>query len=147
VASFNKFNNWVHYLAGGVAGQAVSCASDTFNIMLTNTAPLATNTKYADISATEVANGNGYTTGGTAVGSTSISNSSGTEIFIGNAVTFTATGSIGPFQYAVLYDATPTDKPLAGWWNYASSITLAASETFTVQPSSQTTGGTIFTLV
>ena len=144
--AFNKFNNWVHYVAGGVSGQVVKCASDTFKVLLTNTAPVATNTKYADISATEVANGNGYVTGGTAVGSTSTSNSSGTETFIGNAVTFTGSGTFGPFRYAVVYDTTPTDQPLVGWWDYGSSISLANGETFTVQPSSQATGGTIFTL-
>jgi hypothetical protein len=50
-------------------------------------------------------------------------------------VVFTAAGgSIGPFRYAVLYNDTPTSPadPLIGWWDYGSSITLADTETFTV---------------
>ena len=145
--AFNKFNSLVHYLAGGVPGQVVALASDTLKVMLTNTAPAASNTKYSDISGNEVANGNGYTTGGTAMAGTGTSNNSGTETVVGNAVVFTASGPVGPFRYAVCYDSTPTDKPLVGWWDYGSSISMAAGETFTVQPSSQATGGTIFTLV
>jgi hypothetical protein len=50
-------------------------------------------------------------------------------------VVFTASGgTIGPFRYAVLYDDTPTSPadPLVSWWDYGSSITLNAGETFTV---------------
>jgi hypothetical protein len=50
-------------------------------------------------------------------------------------VVFTASGgSVGPFRYAVLYDDTQTSpaKPLIAWWDYGSSITLADTETFTV---------------
>ncbi len=60
-------------------------------IMPTNTAP--------------VASGAGYTTGGTTVGSTAYSQSSGTAKLTGNAVTFTSTGSMGQFRYAVVYSA------------------------------------------
>lgn len=58
-AAFNKFNSFVE----AVAEKAHNLGADTLKVMLTNTAPVATNTKYADISATELANGNGYTTG------------------------------------------------------------------------------------
>jgi hypothetical protein len=49
-------------------------------------------------------------------------------------ITFTATGALGPFRYAVLYDDTPTSPldPLIGWWDYGSSITLALNEQFVV---------------
>ena len=146
VSNFNKFNNWVHYLDGGVAGQTVDLASDVLKVMLTNTAPVATNTKYSDISGNELPNGNGYTTGGAVVGGTAVSNSSGTDTLIGNAVTWTGSGPVGPFQYVVFYDSTPTDKPLIGWWDYGSSNSFASGEMFTFAPSSQTTGGPIFTL-
>ena len=42
---------------------------------------------------------------------------------------------MGPFRYVVMYDNTATTplKPLIGWWDYGSSITLSSGDTFTVQ--------------
>jgi len=45
-------------------------------------------------------------------------------------------GSRGAFRYVVIYDntaTTPTNKPLLGWWDYGSSITMQNGDTFTVQ--------------
>lgn len=129
MASFNKFNSWTEYLAEGVA----DLNSDTLKIGLSNTAPSASNTVWSNI--TEISAGNGYTAGGATIGSTSVGTSGGTAYLIGNAVTWTASGgSIGPFRYAVFYDSTPSSpsKPLIGWWDYGSSITLSAGESFTV---------------
>ena len=145
MATYNKFNNFVNYLVGNVSGQTVAFGSDTFKIMLTNTVPVATNTKYSDISGNEVASGNGYTTGGTA-SAVSAANASGTETITAADVTFTATGAVGPFRYAVFYDTTPTDKPLVCWFDYGSSVTLASGESFTVEPNSASPNGTLFTL-
>lgn len=107
--------------------------ADTFKIALTNTAPVATNTVFANI--TEIAAGNGYTAGGNTMTITSCAQTSGTLNWILADTTFTASvGSIGPFRYAVLYNSTPTSPlaPLIAYWDYGSSITLAAGESFTV---------------
>lgn len=104
----------------------------TFKVALTNSAPVNTNTVLANI--TQISNGNGYTTGGTAT-SISTSTSSGTAKVTGTDVVFTASGgSVGPFRYAVLYNDTPSSPadPLMAWWDYGSSVTLADTETFTV---------------
>ena len=72
----------------------------------------------------------------------------GTTTVSGTQVVFTATaGGIGPFRYVILYNDTATSPAdaLIGWWDYASSITLADTETFTVK-FSNTTPGAIFTL-
>jgi hypothetical protein len=114
--------------------------SDSLKIMLTNTVPVNTNT--VDGNLTEISAGNGYTAGGTAVGSTAYSQSSGTASLTGSNVVFTASGgSIGPFRYAVLYNVTAgsaSNRPLIGWWDYGSSITLATGETFTVDVTTNT---------
>jgi hypothetical protein len=112
----------------------VALATDALKVMLTNTVPVATNVQYSDISASELASGNGYTTGGATVTTTSSTQSSGTYKFVGSVPnpTWTATGSMGPFRYAVIYDTTPTTKSLIGWWDYGSSLTLVATNTFTV---------------
>ncbi len=131
MATFHKFNKFVEHMNKG----DFSGAADTFTVMLTNTTPVATNELYSDVSGTELANGDGYTTGGTAVGSTGSTNSSGTESEAGNAVTFTSTtGNMGPFQYAILYVTHSANKYLVGWWDYGSAVTLngVAGETFTI---------------
>jgi hypothetical protein len=128
MATFNKFNAFVEHLAEGVH----NLQSHTLKVMLTNTAPVATNSVRADL--TEIAAGNGYTAGGTAASVTSSAQTSGTYKLVLGDVVFTASGgSIGPFRYAVLYNDTPTSPadPLIGWWDYGSALTLANGESIT----------------
>lgn len=127
MVAFNKFNQFTKDLLDGVH----NFSSNTFKVALSNTVPVNTNTVLANI--TQIANGNGYTTGGTAT-TMSTSTSSGTAKATGTDVVFTATGAVGPFRYAVLYNDTPTSPadPLVGWWDYGSSISLANGDTFTV---------------
>lgn len=131
MASFNKFNIFVQNVGDGVH----DLNSDNINLMLTNSAPTATNTQYSNI--TEISGGNGYTTGGATIVSTAYSQSSGLATLTGSNVEWTASGgSIGPFRYVVCYDLTASNKPLIGWWDYGSSITLNSGESFTVNLSS-----------
>lgn len=128
MATFNKFNSFVEALAEKVH----NLGSDTLKVMLTNTAPLATNALKADI--TEISAGNGYTAGGNTASITSSSQTGGTyKLVLADPATWTASGgTIGPFRYAVLYNDAATNKELIGWWDYGSSITLQIGETFTV---------------
>jgi hypothetical protein len=127
MASFNKFNPFVANLANG----GMNLGSDALKMMLTNTAPVATNSVYSDVSGTELANGNGYTTGGLATSTTSSSQTAGLYKLIVGSPTLTASGSVGPFRYAILYD-TVGSKDLIGWWDYGSSITLNSGDTFQI---------------
>ena len=127
MAAFNKFNSFVQDLGTKVH----NLNADTLKVMLTNTLPVATNTVKANI--TEISAANGYSAGGTAVGTSALANTSGTSKLTGGNVVFTASGgTIGPFRYAVLYNSTTASGNLIGWFDYGSSITLAATETFTV---------------
>lgn len=135
MATFVKYNTFVADLAGKVhdlLGTGGSTA-DTCKVMLSNTAPnVSTHTVRADV--TELSTANGYTSGGataTIVGSAS----AGTFTLTGTDVVFTASGgTIGPFRYVIVYNDTPTSPadPLIAYWDYGSSITLADTETFTV---------------
>lgn len=127
MATYNKFNVFTEDLIEGVHDFDLH----TFKVMLTNTAPVATNSVKADL--TEISAGNGYTAGGTATTITT-SRSTGTAKVVGTDVVFTATGAVGPFQYVVLYNDTPSSPadPLIAWWDYGSAVTLANGETFTV---------------
>lgn len=128
MAAYNKFNQFTKDLVDG----AHDFDAHVFKVMLTNTAPVATNTVKANI--TEISAGSGYAAGGTATTITTAT-ASGTAKVSGTNVVFTASGgAVGPFRYAVLYNDTQTTpaKPLISWWDYGSSITLADTETLTV---------------
>lgn len=144
MAAYNKFNQFVEDLSKKVH----NVATDLLKIMLVNSpAPVATNTVKANL--TEIAAGNGYAAGGTAITITTSTQTSGTFTLAGNQVVFTAAaGAIGPFRYPVFYNDTPISPadPLIAWWDYGSSITLNDGETFTVK-FNNTDPGTIYTLV
>lgn len=127
MAAYNKFNIFVLDLTNKVH----NLGSDTLKVALTNSAPIATNTVIANI--TQVANGNGYTTGGSTATLTSNTQTSGTQKLILANVVFTASGgTIGPFRYAVLYNSTAASGNLIGWWDYGASITMSSGDIFTV---------------
>lgn len=128
MATYNKFNQFVEYLAE----QVFQLQTDTLKVLLTNVAPVATNSLKGDL--TEISAGFGYSAGGTQATQSSSVQTTGTYKLVLADVVFTASGgSIGPFRYAVLYDDTPTSPadPLIAWHDYGSSITLATTETFT----------------
>lgn len=126
MATANKFNCFVE----DVAEKVHNLGSDTLKVALTNSAPSASNTVLANI--TQISNGNGYTTGGTQATQSSSAQSSGTYKLVLGDVVFTASGSMGPFCYAVLYNDTSASDSLILWWDYGTSVTLATGETFTV---------------
>ena len=86
MATFNKFNQFVQDLANGKH----NLGSNSLNVMLTNTAPVATNQVLTDL--TEITAGNGYTAGGTTAAFVSGSQTSGTYKLVLSNVTFTASG-------------------------------------------------------
>ena len=141
MATFNKFQAWVEHVTEGVHDHS----ADTLKVLLTNTAPIASNSVKANL--TEISAGNGYTAGGTQATVSSSSHTSGTYKLVLADVVFTASGgTIGPFRYAVLYNDTPTSPadPLIGWWDYGSARTLQSGESFTVDFNASTG---VFTLV
>lgn len=119
-ATYNKFQPAIETLfEGGNAG------SDSWVIKLAT----AVNASAGTI--TEVANGNGYTTGGNAASTTSSSQSGGTfKLVLASPTAWTATGAGFTFQYAVLVDSTTSTN--VAYWDYGSSQTVAAGETVTV---------------
>lgn len=133
-ATFNKFNLFSQDTCRGYHNFASGGA--TYAVMLTNTAPVATNHLYGDISGNELATGGGYTAGGI-TSAMSDSSTSGVESVTATNVTWTASGSgIGPFRYIVVYNQSQTTplKPLVCWFDYGSSISLngANGDQFTV---------------
>jgi len=127
MAVFNKFSTFVADVGNGVH----DLGSDVLKIMLSNTAPDAEDAVLTDI--TEIGAGHGYDAGGVAVSDTAFAQTDGVAKLTGTDAVFTADGgTIGPFQYAVLYNSTAANGPLIGWWDYGTAITLADTHTFTV---------------
>ena len=122
MATYNKFQAWAETMVEGA-----NLGSDQFVIALSNTAPVATNSVLADITQITYTNLSSRN-----VTTTSSSQASGTYTLVLADLVMTASGAVGPFRYVVLYDDTVAGDPLVGWWDYGSSITMANTETFTV---------------
>jgi hypothetical protein len=128
MVAYNKFNQFTKDLIDGV----YDFDAHAFKVLLTLTAPVATNSVKADL--TEIAAGNGYSAGGTP---TTITTSTATGVAKGTAtdVTFMASGgSIANFRYIVVYDDTPTSPadPLICWFDNGSTVTLTDGNSFMV---------------
>ncbi len=142
MATYNKFEVFAGDLCNGVH----DCNADLIEIYLSNAAPSPS----ADVVKTDVLEitiENGYI-GGEDTQQTGVE-ATGTYTLTGTKVVWTASGgTIGPFQYVVLFNdtsATPLD-PLISWWDYGSPLTLQNGETFTVKFDNGDPTGTIFTL-
>ena len=124
MATYNKFNAWAENMV-----ESANLATDQFVVALTNTAPTSTNSVLADISQISYTNLSSRN-----ITTTSSSQTSGTYTLVLADLTLTASGSVGPFRYVVIYDDTPTSPadPLVCWYDYGSSITMASGETFTI---------------
>ncbi len=149
MVTYNKFNSFVEYLCDKVMDLVGSPPGDTFKIALcaAANAPVATNTVLANL--TQIANGNGYTTGGTALTNPAGTRTNGTFTFAADSCVFTGgAAAMGTFRYYVLYDDTPgaPADPLIAWWDHGSDVTLNPGDTFTINFNNDPTAGTIFTL-
>ena len=122
MATYNKFTPAVENLLEGV-----NCGTDTWKLAL------ATAVNQAAGTFTEVANGNGYTTGGVTLSVASSAQSAGTYTLTFTtpaSPTWTASGAGFTFQYVCLVDSTAGVN--VGYWDYGASQAVAAGETVTV---------------
>lgn len=130
MVAFNKINLFTQDLCQGIHN--FKSGGQTFKAELSNTATVATNHLYGDISANEVASGGGYTTGGDTI-AMSDSSTGGVETVSSASNTWTGSGGgMGPFRYLTVVNTTSTTplKPLVAWFDYGSSISLNAGDTF-----------------
>lgn len=129
MATYNKFQQFVEDLGLGVH----NLHTGTIKVYLSNATPSAS----ADAVKTdlaEISGGNGYTAGGHDTQNT-YSETTGTgTVAVVDVVITAAGGSVGPFQYVVAYNDTPTSPadPLISWWDYGSALTLLTGESLTI---------------
>lgn len=127
MATYNKFNQVVEDVMEGV----YTASTDQFTVALcaAANAPVATNSVLAnltEISYTNLSSRNLTT-------STS-SQTSGTFTQLFADLVLTASGAVATFRYVVIYNNTPTSPadPLLCWYDYGSDLTLANTETLTL---------------
>ena len=123
MATFNKINSFVE----DIAEKKHNLGSDTLTLFLTNSAPVATNTVLANITQISYTNLSART-----LTVSSSAQTSGTYKLIIADKVLTATGAVGPFRYYGVYNDTATNDELICWFDYGSSISLTAGQTFTI---------------
>ena len=120
MASYNKFTPAIENLF-----ENINAGSDAWVIKLATAVDQTAGT------ITEVANGNGYTTGGNSAATVSSTQTGGTfKLVLSSPTAWTASGAGFSFRYAVLVDSTTSTN--VAYWDYGSSQTVAAGETVTV---------------
>lgn len=124
MASFTKIDSFVEKLAE----KSFNLGSDTLTVALTNTAHTSTWSQLSEL--TQVS----YTNLSTrAITTASSAQTAGTYKLTLTDLVLTSTGGItGPFRYVYIYDDTATNDELIGYYDYGSSITLQAGDTFTI---------------
>lgn len=130
MADYVKFHQFVEDLAKKVH----NLHTDTLKIYLTNNTPSQSLDAVKE-DLVGITEGAGYGYDPADVTNT-VSETDGTMTVAAVDVTWTCTagGTIGPFQYVVLYNDTsssPAD-PLIAYWDYGSAVTLNPGESFTV---------------
>jgi hypothetical protein len=131
---FVPFDSYIGNLGGG----RIDNDSDTFKAVLSNIAPNpATDDELADI--TQIANGNGYTTGGVTLASVTWTEpSDGVWMFDSADFEWEADGgAMAEFQYVVIYSDTSSGDKLVGYYNFGSGVTIPDGSIFRVQPGVQ----------
>jgi hypothetical protein len=126
MAAYNKFNSFVEAMAEKVH----NLGADTLTVALTAAAnpPLAADTQLTDL--TEIS----YTYCSSRVITVSASAQTGGvyKLTCTDLVLTASGGSVGPFRYVAIYNDTATNDELICWFDYGSEITLADSETITL---------------
>lgn len=129
MATFVKFYSFTEALAE----KKFNLGTDTLKVALTNTAPALTNTQLLNLTEISYTNVSSRT-----VTITSSSQTTGTYKLVLADLVLTASGNVGPFRYVVLYSDTAANKDLICYYDYGSSLSLVATQTFTVDFSPST---------
>jgi len=127
MAAYQKYNSAAEALT-----ENANCGTDTWRVILSNTAPAVTDVTQAD--AAELTTSGGYTVNGNACAVVSSSQTGGVyKLVLSSPAQWVASGGGFTFQYVILWNQT-IDR-LFGWWDYGSPVVMdgAAGDTFDAQ--------------
>ena len=120
MATYNKF-----LPATEAMNEGMNAGTDSWAVKLATAVDASLGT------ITEVANGNGYTTGGNSAAVSSSTTTAGVfKLVLSSPAVWTGSGAGFTFRYAVLTDTTTGTN--VGYWDYGSSQAVAVGETVTV---------------
>ena len=126
------------FFAANMKGE-IDFDNDTFKIILMQsgfTFDRDTMNNLADVSASELAAGNGYTAGGaTLVVNTAVAEDDTNDrarVIYDNVVFTASGGSIGPTPGAILYDDTQASDVLVGYILFSQERTITDGNTLTI---------------
>lgn len=132
MATYVKFQDYAEQVNKAVH----NWSSHTYKAALSNTAPTNTDTSLATGGAhPPPSNTNGYTAGGATLDTVTLTEASGTaKVTVADEVYTASGGTLGAFRYTIIYNDTATSPAdaLVCYFDYGSSITLADTETFTL---------------
>lgn len=111
-----------------------NAVGDTYKLKLLTAATFsAAHTTLAGAGGTEVANGNGYTTGGATLANVAVTTVTTNDAkFDANDVSWTASGSALTASYGILYNDTDADDPPVAFIDFDGSKSAPASTDFKV---------------
>lgn len=128
-ASISVYNHTARLFADGS-----NAAADTYKVMLCTAATFdATNTTLAGVTKTEVANGNGYTTGGAALTNVAVTTVTSNDAkFDADDASWLASGASITASYGILYNDTDANDPPLAFIDFGGSQTAGDGTDFLV---------------
>jgi hypothetical protein len=121
--SMSKINSFVENLAEG----AINLGGAGLTVALTNTAHTAAWDELADLTQVSYTN-----LSSRVITVTTSAQTDGTYKLVLADLVLTASGAVGPFQYVYVYDDGSTGDKLCWYYDYGSAVTLADTDTFTL---------------
>lgn len=122
-----------------MATKKIDFENDTFKICLMDTGysfDKDAHHYYSDISASEIASGNGYTTGGATLSGVTVTENDTddrTDVAWGTDPYWTASGGSITTIGAIVYDDTETNKAIVGYIDFGGAETVLDTKTFKVE--------------
>ena len=117
----------IHSFVENLAEKAINLGGAALTVALTNTAHTATWDELADLTQVSYTN-----LSARVITVTTSTQTTGTYKLVLADLILTASGAVGPFQYIYVYDDDSTGDKLCWYYDYGSEVTLAATDTFTI---------------
>lgn len=127
--TISLYNHTTQRFASGA-----NAVSDTYKVKLLTAATFdATHTTLAATGGTEVANANGYITGGATLANVAVSTvTTNDAMFDADDVTWAASGGAVTASYAILYNDTDTNDPPVAFIDFGGTESAGAGTDFKI---------------